>query len=73
MHAMIFRRSLLVSLGLLLCGNLAAQELQADAENCNLCHSLALMGIAMDDELRSFEVTENAYNHSTHRNVRPDS
>ncbi len=47
-----------------------AQEEQADAENCNLCHSLALLGIAGENgSIRSFEVAADSYNHSIHRNV----
>lgn len=69
MPAMTYRRSYLIILGMILLTIPVLAE-QADAENCNLCHDLAMLGITTDSNgLRSFEVTSGAYNHSTHRNV----
>jgi hypothetical protein len=70
MPAMIYKRLLILILGLLLVSGLSAQDQQADAENCNLCHGMAMFGISgADNSLRSFEISSEAYNHSTHRNV----
>mgnify|MGYP002640112741 CR=1 FL=1 len=70
MPAMIYKRSVLLMLALLLLTALPAVGQQADAENCNLCHSLAMFGISgPGEEMRSFEVTAKGYQHSTHRNV----
>lgn len=70
MSATICKRSLILILGCVLLTAFSVSAQQADAENCNLCHGLALFGIATSsDGLRSFEVTSEAYNHSTHRNV----
>lgn len=69
MPAMIFRISIiLLVLGLF--SGLHAQQEQADAENCNLCHGLAFLGLT-DSEggLQNFEVSAGAYSHSIHRNV----
>ncbi len=69
MPATISRQSILALLLVMLTA-LSAPAQQADAENCNLCHSLALLGIATPSNgIRSFEVTAEAYSHSTHRNV----
>ncbi len=70
MPAMINRRFLPLTLlfFMLTAGSTSAQ--QADDENCSLCHGLALLGISTSsDGLRSFEVSSDAYKHSTHRNV----
>ena len=47
MPATIYRHSILVLLLVMLTA-LSAPAQQADAENCNLCHSLALLGIAFN-------------------------
>ena len=70
MHVMIYKRSIFVILAILLLSALSVQAQQADAENCNLCHGLAMFGVSgPSNTLRSFEVTADAYRHSTHRNV----
>ena len=70
MPATIFRRSILLVFILLGLTAISATAQQADAENCNLCHGLALLGITTPAEgLRSFEVSSAGYKHSTHRNV----
>ncbi len=70
MPAMIFKRSLLFTLLLFLLTAISATAQQADEENCNLCHGLALFGISSaTDGFRSLEVTTDAYRHSIHRNV----
>ncbi len=70
MPAMIYNRSKILILGFLFLIGIGAQAQQADAENCNLCHGLALLGISgPENSIRSFEVTAESYSHSTHRNV----
>lgn len=70
MLAMIYNRLLTLALSFLLVSSLFGQGQQADAENCNLCHGLAMLGISgPENSMRSFEVSASAYSHSTHRNV----
>ena len=70
MPAMICRRPSFLMIAMLLLITIAAPGQQADAENCNLCHGLTMIGISgSSNSLRSFEVTAEAYRHSTHRNV----
>ena len=70
MPATIYRPLKLLVLFLSLLSVLSVSAQQADAENCNLCHGLALLGISTPgDGMRSFEITADAYSHSTHRNV----
>ncbi len=70
MHVMIYKRSLLLLLATLLLTTLPALGQQADSENCNLCHDLAMIGVSgPGNSLRSFEITSDGYSHSTHRNV----
>ena len=70
MPVLIFKRSMLVILGMLLASALPAQDQQADAENCNLCHGLSMLGLSgSDNTIRSLEVASDTYQHSTHRNV----
>jgi len=70
MPAMIYKPAKILILGIMLLTAIVVQAEQADAQNCNLCHGLVFLGIAGPQKsLRSFEVTSEAYSHSTHRNV----
>ncbi|NQV50273.1 MAG: hypothetical protein HQ507_07235 [Candidatus Marinimicrobia bacterium] len=70
MPDMNFKCSKILTLWILLFAVLTVQGQQADAENCNLCHGLAMFGMTgPGNSIRSLEVTADAYSHSTHRNV----
>jgi len=70
MPATICRRGVLLVLAMMTLIAFPVFGQQADAENCYLCHDLAMLGIGTETKgLRSFEVTADAYDHSSHRNV----